>query len=319
MLLNLPSLTRYLSVGIILIALLGSCGERMIVDSNDRMSGGVVRLGDNPVAEVDGTKIYLSDVERTARAQKLIAADTQLTPSSPVFAKVLDELIDQRLLALDALRRSLDQQDEVKRRLAVSRERILSSILVENHLKETVNEDTIKQMYEAQAGLRGGGQEVWARHILVKTEDEIKAVAKKLAAGADFGELAGKHSIDRASKDDAGDLGYINADMFSPEFSKVAFATEKNTHSAPFKTTYGWHIVEVLGRRKGEQPSFAAMRGQILQFMTYDEIQKLVKNLRAGGEVKLLFGQAAVDTDTAEDTLNPSPKLNPSNVEPADE
>jgi len=70
------------------------------MSDNSAFGEGVVRLGDTEIAEIDGTKIYLSDVERTA---------------------ALDELIDQRLLALDALRQSLDQKDETRRRLAASR------------------------------------------------------------------------------------------------------------------------------------------------------------------------------------------------------
>ncbi len=271
---------------------------------NSLFGEGVVRLGDTEVASIDGTKIYLSDVERSAAAQGLIEVGSPLTPDQPIFQKMLDELIDQRLLALDALRRSFDQEDETRRRLSVARERILGNVLVENHLKDKVSEETVRRMYDEQAGLRDRGVEIHARHILVKSENEAQSLVERLAEGADFTGLAKEFSEDEGSRDKGGDLGYFTHDMLNETFTETAFKTQVNKISAPFKTEYGWHIIEVLNRRKAAQPSFEDMRSEILNFMTYDEIQTLLKTLRAQGEVKLLFGQAVVDT---EDDLKQNP------------
>lgn len=293
----------YLSVMITGALVLGGCQEKVLVESQGALGSNVVRLGDTAVANVDGTTIYLSDVERAAVAQKLIPADTSLKPKDATFQRVLDELIDQRLMALAALRQSLDQSDEAQRRLAVSRERILSSLLVEQHLKETVTEATIRKMYDAQASLRNRGEEIRARHILVETEAEIADVVKRLAAKEEFGAVAADVSIDRASQENRGDLGYFTEDMLSGDFTDVAFALETGTTSPPFQTEFGWHVVEVTDRRKGRQPTFEDMRDEILNFMTYDEIQKLVAGLRESGDISLLFGQAVMDKP-ADPTLN---------------
>lgn len=273
------------------ISLIG-CQDRLIMADNSPFGEGVVRLGDTEIASVDGTKIYLSDVERTAASQGLIEVGSPLTPGQPIFQKVLDELIDQRLLALDALRRSLDQEDETRRRLSVARERILGNVLVENHLKDKVNEATIRRMYDEQAGLRDRGMEIQARHILVKTEEDATSMVAKLSEGASFDALAKEFSEDEGSREKGGDLGYFTRDMLDEVFTEQAFATSKGDRSAPFETEFGWHIVEVQNRRKAPQPTFEEMRSEILNFMTYDEIQTLLKTLRAQGEVKLLFGQA---------------------------
>lgn len=272
---------------------LTACQDRLIMADNSPFGEGVVRLGDTEVASIDGTKIYLSDVERVAASQGLIEIGSPLTPGQPVFQKVLDELIDQRLLALDALRRSLDQEDETRRRLSVARERILGNVLVETHLKDKVNEETVRRMYDEQASLRERGVEIQARHILVKTEEVANSLVSKLSGGADFTELAKEFSEDEGSRVRGGDLGFFTQDMLNEVFTEKAFATPKGERSAPFETEYGWHIVEVLNRRTAPQASFEEMRGEILNFMTYDEIQTLLKTLRAQGEVKLLFGQAA--------------------------
>lgn len=298
---------KYLLLGAVMsVFALTACQDRLVMSDNSAFGEGVVRLGDTEVAEIDGTKIYLSDVERTAAAQGLIEEGSPLTPGQPVFQKVLDELIDQRLLALDALRQSLDQEDETRRRLSAARERILGNVLVENHLKNTVNETTIRRMYDEQASLRDRGDEVQARHILVADEETAKDLAKKLAAGEDFAALAREISEDEGSRDKGGNLGYFTNDMLEKTFTQVAFSTKRGDISAPFETKYGWHILQVQNRRKASSPSFEEMRSEIVNFMTYDEIQNVLKSLRAQGDVKLLFGQAVVnsdDTETPIDTL----------------
>jgi len=283
---------------------LTACQDRLVMSDNSAFGEGVVRLGDTEVAEIDGTKLYLSDVERTAAAQGLIEEGSPLTPGQPIFQKVLDELIDQRLLALDALRQSMDQDDETRRRLSVARERILGNVLVENHLKDTVNETTIRRMYDEQSSLRDRGDEVQARHILVKDEATAKDIASKLADGGDFAALAREISEDEGSREKGGNLGYFTNDMLEETFTKMAFSTKAGDISAPFESKYGWHILQVQNRRKAAQPSFEQMRAEILNYMTYDEIQNILKSLRAQGDVKLLFGQAVVNTDDPEPTVD---------------
>jgi len=267
-----------------------------------------MRLGDTEVAQVDGTKIYLSDVERAAASQGLIEVGAPLTPEQPVFKKMLDELIDQRLMALGALQQSLDQEDESRRRLSVARERILGNILVENYLKDKVNEVTIRRMYDEQADLRDRGEEVQARHILLKDIKIAEQVAKQLKDGADFAVLAKEMSEDEGSRENGGNLGFFTADMLDKKFTEVAFQTQKDEISMPFQTQYGWHILQVQNRRKAAQPSFEDMRSEILNFMTYDEIQNLLKSLRAQGDVKLLFEQPAVKNNIADETALEAPK-----------
>ena len=149
-------------------------------------------------------------------------------------------------------------------------------------------------MYDEQASLRDRGDEVQARHILLKDEETAKEIAKKLNDGGDFAALAREISEDEGSRDTGGNLGYFTHDMLEAKFTEVAFSTQKGEISAPFQTDYGWHILQVQNRRKAAQPTFEEMRSEILNFMTYDEIQNILKSLRAQGDVKLLFGQAVV-------------------------
>jgi peptidyl-prolyl cis-trans isomerase D len=90
-------------------------------------------------------------------------------------------------------------------------------------------------------------EEVWARHILVADEATAKDISTQLAAGADFATLAAKYSIDTGSKDKGGDLGWFARGKMVAEFEKAAFSMKVGEISQPIKSTYGYHIIQVLG------------------------------------------------------------------------
>ena len=113
----------------------------------------------------------------------------------------------------------------------------------------------MKKVYEDASKQITGEQEVHARHILVETEDEAKAVEDELKKGADFAELAKKKSKDPGASD-GGDLGFFTKDQMVPEFSAVAFSLEPGKISDPVKTQFGWHIIKVEEKRNRKAPDF---------------------------------------------------------------
>ena len=261
---------------------------------NDGTSGtgsgdGINRDGDMPAAQVAGSTVYLSDVISAAKAQKRIGEGETLSPEDPAFEDVLQELIDQRLLMLAAKNAGTENVPEVRRRLAVAREQILARHYVQSHLNNTVTEDSLKALYDSQSALAKNGNEANVRLIRVKTEDEITAVIKDIAAGEDFGELAGKLSIDKNSRSNNGELGFVSRVMLPTAVANAVFATKSGTISKPFKTQDGWNIVEVLGTRKPQRASFESMRAQLREYKTYSEIQNLMTNLRDKAEVERLL------------------------------
>jgi peptidyl-prolyl cis-trans isomerase SurA len=118
--------------------------------------------------------------------------------------------------------------------------------------------------------------QIHVRHILMKTNelDDDETVRQKLSKlrdrilkGEDFAGLASTNSADPGSAPDGGDLGWSGPGTFVPEFDKAIADLKVKEISEPFKSRYGWHIVQVLGTRTYDstddvrrQRAFAAIR-----------------------------------------------------------
>src|ERR1700709_2746172 len=119
--------------------------------------------GDQAVAKVDGKTVWASDVKREAVAQALIGEGEPLDVSSDLFRRVLDEVVDQKLLAAEAIKRKLDKDPMAQRRLAAARERILGDMLVEGVVTDAVNDNAIQALYQEQLKLAKQSEEIHAR------------------------------------------------------------------------------------------------------------------------------------------------------------
>lgn len=271
-------------------ALAGCQGNTPLVEDKSLFGTNVARLGDTVVAEVEGTSIYISDIEHAALAKGVIKPGTALTPASPVFQSVLDELIDQRLLAFEALRRSFDKNTETQRRLSMARERILSNIVIENLMSEKVTEEAIRRIYDAQTAQQKGGEQVRASHIQLASEDKAKEIANLLKTGGDFSALAKEFSTDHNSRDLGGDTGWFSREALREDMAEIAFATEVGQVSEPFENDLGWHVMKTVARRPTPVPRYEDIKPEITSYMTYDEIEKLLKSLRNNSEISLKLG-----------------------------
>jgi len=280
---------------------LGACQGGSIVDEKTPLDTKIARLGDTVIAEVDGTSIFLSDIEHAALVKGSLQPGQFLTPKDPLFQTMLDELIDQRLLALEALRRSVDQNDDARRRLAVARERILATMIVEQLLAEKVTDASVQRMYDEQRALQGNAEQVRARQIVVGTEERAQELKDLVEKGGSFSALAKEFSIDQSTGDIGGDLGYFSQNAMESKIASVAFALEKGSISEPFKTSNGWHILTVTDRRTMPRPALKAIRPEIISFMTYEEIQKLLKSLRGRSDIQIMSGKTPIVKDENKD------------------
>jgi len=92
-------------------------------------------------------------------------------------------------------------------------------------------------------------EQVHARHILVASEDEARAILTQLQGGADFAALARQNSLDPSTKDSGGDLGFFPRDtLVVPEVEAAAFSLPVGQISDVIQSSMGYHIIEVLER-----------------------------------------------------------------------
>jgi peptidyl-prolyl cis-trans isomerase D len=104
-----------------------------------------------------------------------------------------------------------------------------------------------KVMDSITADLKPEEEQVWARHILVATEEEANQVYDRLIAGEDFGDLARELSTDTGSGVLGGDLGWFGRGRMIQEFEDAAFTQAVGEIGKPVQSQYGYHIIQVLG------------------------------------------------------------------------
>lgn len=245
--------------------------------------------GDRAVAKVDGRTVWVSDVKREAVAQGLIGEGEPLDASSELFRQMMEEVIDQKLLAAEAQRRKLDKDPVAERRLAAARDRVLGDMLVERTVADAVTEDNIKGLYEEQQKLARASLEIRARQIVLATAAEAEQVKKLLAAGASFEALAMERSRDAATRFNGGDLGYFTTDVMPEAYEAALQGARAGQLVGPIPVEGGVALVRVEDVRQEQPITLDAARPQIVRFLTYDRIRDLLERLRAKAKVETLL------------------------------
>ena len=271
-----------LGAGIAALLTLAAC-------SREGVANHAPQPGDRAVAKVGDQTVWASDVKREAVAQGLIGEGEPLDASSDMFHRVMDEVIDQKLLAQEARKRGLDKSPLAQRRLAAARERILGDMLVEKTVDESIDEDKVKALYEEQLRLAKQAEEIHARLILSKTLPEAQAVMSLLGTGARFEDVAMQRSLDQATRFNGGDLGYFTTDVMPESYAKALVGAKAGSTVGPFQTDGGYAILRVEDRRVEQPLSMEQARPQILRFLTYDEVRQLLQRLRARSKVQVLI------------------------------
>lgn len=244
-----------------------------------------VDAADPIVARVDGRFVHLSEVEAAAKTAGQLLEDESLTVEAAFARNLVDAFVEQRLLAKAALEETVQRDPIVAARLSAARDRILAASFMKMRIDAAVTPDRVRRLYESQADVTRLGDEVKARHIVVATESEARAIAAALEAGGDFGAYARARSIDRATAPLGGEIGWFTRDMMTPTLGAAAFATPVGAIAEPFQSDFGWHVLEVLDRRPTSGVAFAAVEDNIRRFLTLRTIDETLKSLKEGGDV----------------------------------
>ncbi|TWF50375.1 peptidylprolyl isomerase [Neorhizobium alkalisoli] len=240
---------------------------------------------DAVVAKVGNLEIHQSELDLAV--QNLDPQLAQL-PDEQKKVAALSGAIDVKLLAGGALAEGVDKTDDFKKRMAYIGDRELHNAYFRKHVVEATTEAEVKARYDKEIAAIPKQQEVKAAHILVKTEDEAKAIIAKLDKGEDFAKLAKENSQD-SNKDDGGDLGWFGPGRMVPEFEEAAFALDKGQYTkTPVKTQFGFHVIKVEDKRDAAPPAFDQVQDQVKQLVMRDKYVALIEKAKADQKVDIL-------------------------------
>ena len=232
---------------------------------------------------VNGTAVSQSIADVFISEQKAKGAPD----SAELKNAVREELIRRELLVQEAKKAGMDKKPDVTAQAEAARQAIYVRAYIQDYVsKHPISDDQLKADYE-KIKAQLGNTEYKARHILVKSEDDAKAIIANLKKGAKFEEIAKKSSKDPGSGANGGDLDWANADSYVPEFSAAMKKLEKGQMTeVPVKTQFGWHVIRLEDVREAQLPPFDQVKPQIVQQMQQQKLAKFQDDLRAKAKVE---------------------------------
>lgn len=240
---------------------------------------------ENVIARVNGVEVTDREL---ALAEVDLLEQFSKAPADQRRAMILNALLDIKALALAAEEAGLADDANFKAQMAFNRARALHNNYFQSNALNIITEEEMKERYAIEVKGIEPQPEIRARHILVKTEDEAKAIIKELDGGADFIELA-KTKSTGPSGPQGGDLGYFGRGQMVPEFEVAAFDLEKGSYTKePVKSQFGFHIIFKEDARDSEPPSYEEVKGQVRQALAREKYFKLTQDARAKFKIEVL-------------------------------
>jgi peptidyl-prolyl cis-trans isomerase C len=257
---------------------------------------------------VDPAKVVLSVGDSKMTAGDFNDFVAQLPPEVQMMAKgpqkrrVAEDLVKLKLLAGEAAKKGMDQTPKFKKQMELMRENALAGAFFNEVLPTLVGEADVKKYYDEH---KNQFERVTARHILVPiggdknyTDEQARTRADQIkksldAKPDDFAAIAKVESADPGSKDDGGDLPPFPRNQMVKEFDDAAFTLPVNQISAPIKTRYGYHIIQV---KKREVPTLEDVKEDITEQLRPQKLEAMVEDLKKKNATTLddtFFGPAA--------------------------
>jgi peptidyl-prolyl cis-trans isomerase C len=251
---------------------------------------------DAVVATVGDSQITEADI---AMAEQDFSGTLAQYPEAQRRTILIDVMINMKLLADAADNLEISETPEFARRLEYVRLRALRDLYFQEEIEPYVSPEKIAEAYNVQVMNAPRATEVNARHILVETEDEAKAIVDALNDGADFEELAKEKSTGPSSVN-GGDLGYFGESDMVPEFGTAAFALEVGEISPPVQTQFGWHVIKLEDRREVAPPELSAVSDQIEEVLIRERFAEVILELKAATTIEIA-GREETEIDAGDE------------------
>jgi len=275
---------------------------------------------DNAVAAtVNGTPITQKEVDLILKQQRGM-------PDTPETRKmIIDNIALQLIAAQEAVKKGLDKTADTLNEIEMAKQSVLAQAYVQDFIKnDKITDEQLNAEYD-KLKAQISGEQYKARHILVKNEDEAKAIIAKLNKDPkSFEALAKAQSLDPGSKVKGGDLGWFDANSMVPEFSAAVSKLEKGKFTeTPVKSQFGYHVILLEDTRPSTAnvPPMEQVKASLTQQMQQQNLKKMLDDMKAKAKIEIVGAapapeaaapEAAASTATPE---NPAPAATP---EPAD-
>jgi len=270
------------ALGFFIMPAVSGCSK----DSSSTATGSARAADPNDpvVARVNGVEIRNSDI---AIAEDDLGNEAHQAPPEVKREQLIAYVADIILVSQAAEKNKLRDDPMFKQRQAFVGNKILMGMMLTKRAKDAASEEEMRKVYDEAVKPMAQEEEVHARHILVETEDEAKAILEQLKGGADFATLAKEKSKDPGGAD-GGDLGFFAKGQMVPEFSEVAFKMFEGQLSNPVKTQFGWHIIRMEEKRKRPVPEYDKVRDQIEAYVGRRAQTEFVAQLREQAKIERL-------------------------------
>ncbi len=239
---------------------------------------------DKVLAVVNGDNISESQLEIAATQSKVDYKN--ITPEQ---RKLLTEaLVNRQLVLQQAINAGFDKKPEIAARVKA----LIDSYIAANYLATIaegfkVSDAEIKAYYDKNV-LQNSSREFKARHILVKTEDDAKAIIIDIEGGADFSKLAKEKSTDTGSGAKGGDLGWFGQnDMVKPFADAVAKLKKGELAKTPIQSQFGWHVIILDDERTTPPPPLESVKAGIEKILIKEKLNQYLDDLNAQAKVTL--------------------------------
>jgi peptidyl-prolyl cis-trans isomerase C len=236
-----------------------------------------------PIATVNGVPVP------QARADFLMQQQLQRggADTEQMRGMVREELVNRELLMQEAQKTGIGKQPEVQTQLDMARQEIIVSAYLRDWVRKHPITDAEVQAEYDKAKAQHGDKEYKARHILVDTEDEAKALIAQLKKGGKFEDLAAKSSKDSGSAQRGGDLDWNAPGTYDKQFSEAMVKLEKGKYTeTPVRTRFGFHIIQLDDVRPARFAALAEVKPRIQQRLAQNRVEELVRGLRAKAKIE---------------------------------
>ena len=191
-------------------------------------------------------------------------------------AAILNQVVANKLLLLDARKNLLEMEPEFKAQLAKFKENLLVSYATEKAIASvTVSDKEVEDYYNANSERFMGEEAVSASHILVATEEEAREIYGRIASGeSTFEEEALAHST-CPSKANGGNLGEFGRGQMVPEFDKAVFEMEVGEISkVPVQTQFGYHLIKLNAKNESQTAPYESIAEEIKESLLSEKRRK---------------------------------------------